>query len=91
MPANFQNAIIGQTKLINRINSFTIDSLPHSILMIGDLGCGKHTLCKYIADKFGLEISILKRQKTKNITVNTIAINRHVHILYVLFFRMVGF
>ena len=59
MPTDFQNAIIGQTKLLNKINTLTIDSLPHSILMIGDLGCGKHTLCKYIADKFGLEFSTL--------------------------------
>lgn len=59
MPTDFQNAIIGQTKLLNKINAFTIDSLPHSVLMIGDLGCGKHTLCKYIANKFGLEFSIL--------------------------------
>ena len=52
MSADFQNAIIGQTKLLNKINALNIDSLPHSILMIGDLGCGKHTLCKYIANKF---------------------------------------
>ena len=74
MPTDFQNAIIGQTNLLNKINSFTIDSLPHSILIIGDLGCGKHTLCKYIAGKFGLDLQLLdnniKQEDIENILFN---------------------
>lgn len=50
--------IIGQTKLINNINSL-IDNkkLSHTILILGDYGSGKHTLANYIADKMYLNIT----------------------------------
>ena len=52
--------IIGQDKLLSLINSYTIDTLPHSILLEGEVGCGKHMLCNYIGNKFNLEIIELK-------------------------------
>jgi len=48
-------AIIGQDKLLNKINSYTIDSLPRTIAIIGEKGSGKSLLCGYIAEKFNLK------------------------------------
>ena len=46
--------IVGQDKLLNKINSYTIDTLPRTILIIGDEGSGKHLISKHIATKFNL-------------------------------------
>lgn len=48
--------VIGQTKLINQFNSFDINTFPHSIILLGDYGCGKHEFCKLIAEKFNFEL-----------------------------------
>lgn len=48
--------MLEQPKIINKINSFTIDSLPHSILLLGDRGSGQEELCEYIANKFNLTL-----------------------------------
>lgn len=47
--------MVGQKELLNRIDNYTIDTLPHSMMLIGPKGCGKHHLCDYIADKFNLQ------------------------------------
>ena len=46
--------ILFQDELLNTINNYTLSNLPHSILLTGESGCGKHTLCNYIAEKFNL-------------------------------------
>lgn len=56
MSTNGKNAIIGQDALLSKINGYTIDTLPHAILLEGKVGCGKHLLCNYIAEKFNLEL-----------------------------------
>ena len=48
--------MIGQGKLINKINSYTLDTLPHSILLVGDRGSEQDEICKYISNKFNLII-----------------------------------
>lgn len=48
--------MIGQRKLLNLINSYTMDSFPRSSIIIGENGCGKHTLVKKISDKLNLEL-----------------------------------
>ena len=45
--------IIGIIKIINNYN---IDNLPHSIILCGKEGCGKHILGQYISDKFNLNV-----------------------------------
>lgn len=47
--------IIGQDKIINRINNCTLDTFPHTLMLIGYQGSGKHLISKYIADKFNLD------------------------------------
>ena len=46
--------IIGQTKLTSIINSYTKQTLPKTLMLVGSEGCGKHTIAKYIAKKFDL-------------------------------------
>ena len=49
--------VIGQTKLLNVIDSYYAkQTLPKTLMFIGELGCGKHTLVKYIAEKFELDL-----------------------------------
>lgn len=45
--------IIGQTKLLSKID--TMEYLPKTLMFIGPVGCGKHTIAKYISEKFGLD------------------------------------
>lgn len=46
--------VIGQEKICNLIQSATLDDFPRSLMLVGARGGGKHLICKYIADKFGL-------------------------------------
>ena len=47
--------IIGQNKLLTIIDSYYAkQNLPKTLMFIGPAGCGKHTLTKYIAEKFEL-------------------------------------
>lgn len=48
--------MIGQDKLVAKLKSYSITTLPHSILLLGDSGCGKHTLTKEIARYFDIEV-----------------------------------
>lgn len=41
--------MIGQKRLLNVIDNYTIDTFPRSVILIGDQGCGKHTLVNYIS------------------------------------------
>lgn len=47
--------IIGQQKLLNKLNTYTDTTLPKAMLFIGDYGCGKHTIAKYVAQNFNLD------------------------------------
>lgn len=42
--------MVGQKKLLAKINSYTVDTFPRSLLLVGEKGCGKHTLVKYISE-----------------------------------------
>lgn len=48
--------IVGQHKLLDFINSSTIDTFPRTLLLVGNRGAGKHLICDYIAQKFNLLI-----------------------------------
>ena len=43
-----------QKKLYDRVDTQTLDTLPRTLLLLGEYGCGKRTLVKYICDKFTL-------------------------------------
>ena len=42
--------MVGQKNLLNKLNKYTIDNFPHSIILLGEEGSGKHTLSNYIKD-----------------------------------------
>ena len=56
--------IIGQDKILSQINTFTIDSLPSAIMIIGENGSGKHTIVNYIAERFKLIIEDITPQSS---------------------------
>lgn len=60
--------IIGQDKLLDKINTYTLDSLPKSILLIGLKGSGRHSIVKYMSDRFQLPIQDI----TENIDIDEI-------------------
>ena len=47
---------IGQLKLLNKINNYSIQTLPKTLLFLGPKGCGKHQIVNYIKNKFGLDL-----------------------------------
>lgn len=57
--------MIGQEKLVARLKSFTVATLPHSILLTGEFGCGKHTLVNELKDYYGLDLFYI----TDNLTL----------------------
>lgn len=44
--------MIGQDKLVNQLNNLNINDFPTSLILCGEVGCGKHTLCSLIQNKF---------------------------------------
>ena len=47
--------MLGQDKLLNTINSYTLLTFPKTSMFLGEVGCGKHTLLDYVSKKFNLE------------------------------------
>ena len=43
--------LIGQSRILNILNKYTLDTFPKSLLLVGDKGSGKHTLVKYVSDQ----------------------------------------
>ena len=60
--------MIGQKRLLNFINSFNFSTFPNASIFLGETGCGKHTLVKYISDKFDVDAVDI----SENINLDTI-------------------
>lgn len=56
--------IIGQEPIMNLINQYTRESLPKSILFIGEDGCGKKLISNYLAKKVDLEVVDISEEVT---------------------------
>ena len=74
--------LIGQPKLDDKLNNLTLDNLPQSLILLGDRGCGKHTLCSMIAQKLNMEIIVLDN-KLESEDIDEI-VNRPYPTLYVI-------
>lgn len=48
--------MVGQQHLISRLKTYSITTLPHTMLFIGDSGCGKHTLISNLANEHNLPL-----------------------------------
>ena len=60
--------IVGQAKLLSIIDSYTIQTLPKTLMFIGHKGCGKHTFTKYIVEKFNFDfIEITKEVSSEEL------------------------
>lgn len=69
--------ILGQDKLLHSIDLYSSENFPRTILLLGEKGCGKHLVSKYIADKLQLEIedvtSTISFEKILEITLSSTA------------------
>jgi hypothetical protein len=45
-----------RSALFDKVDRLTLDRLPRTLLLLGDYGCGKHTLVKYISERFNLVV-----------------------------------
>lgn len=48
--------IVGQTHLLEKLNSYTLQTLPKTLMFLGEEGCGKHCITEYLANKFGFDL-----------------------------------
>lgn len=60
--------MIGQTKLVSKLKSYSIATLPHSILLVGEQGCGKHELVRFMSEHFSISVKDI----TDDISLETI-------------------
>lgn len=60
--------MIGQNNLLNKLKSYTLQTLPHTLLFLGENGCGKHTLSNELSNYFNIKLIDI----TNNITLETI-------------------
>lgn len=60
--------MVGQARLISEIEGNQLSELPHSILLIGEPGCGKHTLAQELGDHYRIGVVDI----TDSLTLDTI-------------------
>lgn len=58
--------IVGQEKLVNIFNGFTRETLPKTIMLIGEEGCGKKALLSNLAERLELDIFHIKSYKEED-------------------------
>jgi len=66
--------MIGQTKIISKINNLTLDNLSHTILLEGLKGSGRHSIVKLLSEKFNIEIVDLSDLKINDELINELSI-----------------
>lgn len=57
-----------QKKLKNKIDEYDVSNFPHTVLLFGEYGCGKHTFANYISNKLITELFDI----SNSITLDTI-------------------
>ena len=74
--------MIGQAKLLAKLKSYSLATLPHSILLLGEQGCGKHTLVKELEKHYKMSaIDISESLELETLQdINTCA-NSHFYII----------
>ena len=60
----------GQNRLNMWFDNLTIKNLPKTFLFCGDLGCGKHTLAKAVADKLNLKLQDITENFSKDLIID---------------------
>lgn len=62
--------IVGNKRLLMQLSEYSVDTLPRSIIIIGKEGSGKHTLSKYLADKFKIPLLDITENITEELVSN---------------------
>lgn len=60
--------MVGQLSLVSQILGYSVEDFPHSILLLGESGCGKHTIVNEIVKVYDLELIDI----TESICLDTI-------------------
>lgn len=60
--------MIGQVSLLKKLDRFNLDNFPHTVLLNGEPGCGKHLYCSLISEKLNIELVDI----TKSISLDLI-------------------
>jgi hypothetical protein len=56
--------IIGQTKLVNKLVGYSFNSMPKTLLLIGESGAGKHFITKKFVEYLGVSLQEITTQTT---------------------------
>jgi hypothetical protein len=56
--------IIGQTKLVNKLSGYSFNSMPKTMLLIGESGCGKHFITNKFVEHLGVVFQEITAQTT---------------------------
>lgn len=75
--------MIGQNKLITKFNGYTLDILPHSIILLGESGCGKHTLVNELIKKYKVDLYDISENISSD-TIDEIYINSNTVKFYLI-------
>lgn len=60
--------MIGQLKLLSKLNTYTASTFPHSTIFVGKQGSGKHTVVNYLANRLNIDTVDI----TENLSLDTI-------------------
>jgi DNA polymerase III delta prime subunit len=58
--------IIGQTKLVNKLLGYSFNTMPKTILLVGEQGAGKSFITKKFTEYLGIELVELNAQTTSD-------------------------
>lgn len=67
--------MIGQEKLLNKIKALTLDVFPHTILIEGTKGSGRHTLVNVIKEHLNIDLIDLKELGVNDDTINYLTLS----------------
>lgn len=62
--------IFGLDYLTDKIDTYTIDTLPHSIILVGKEGSGKHVISDYISEKLQLPLLDISEELSEELISN---------------------
>lgn len=71
--------MFGQEELLARINKLDLDTFPHTVLIEGKKGSGRHTLINLICEKFNTELVSLKDLGINESTINDLIVSPNIH------------
>ena len=62
--------IVGLNSILDKIDTYSLDTLPHSIILLGKEGSGKHVISKYIGSRFNLDVLDISENLSEELIYN---------------------